>query len=286
MKSLNLARNLLTGSHIAAMMFGLYGLVVLPRTPDFLANMPPEGLLVMSFGMSNGGALYIVLGALAVALYGYQVWGLQRMLMFLVPSFGLSLASELIGTSTGFPFGAYSYTELLGPKILGLVPITIPMSWFYMGLVSYVLARTVFAEMRGPLAFWGPLLLGAWFLTAWDLALDPAMAVADPKFWIWEEDGPFFGMPLHNFAGWFFTGLLFMGIARLLWRENPPVPSRAQLTLPMIVYVSNILFSAVISVAAGIYIPVLMSIVLGVLPVIWIWWGGAAPISRFFQVAR
>ncbi|BAC89297.1 glr1356 [Gloeobacter violaceus PCC 7421] len=275
MKSLNLARNVLTSLHIGSLLFGLYGLVILPRSPEFLANMPPEGMAIMEFGMAHGGAVYIVFGALAVGLWGAQILGMRQLLMFLVPSFLLSLASELLGTSTGFPFGAYSYTELLGPKILGLVPFVIPLSWFYMGLVSYMLARAIFGEARGVLGVVGPLLLGAWFLTAWDLVLDPAMAVADPKFWVWLETGPFFGMPLQNFAGWFGTGLLFMAVARGLWGTNPPVPTRAQLTFPLIIYVANIFFSAVMSIGAGLYIPVLMGLVLGLLPVVWAWWCGA-----------
>lgn len=286
MKALNLTRNILIGSHIAAMLFGLYGLVILPRTPDFVEKMPPEAMSIMEFGMSNGGALYIVLGAIAVAIYGVQLLGWKRLMFFLVPSFGLSLGSELLGTSTGFPFGAYAYTTLLGPKVLGLVPIVIPMSWFYMGFVTYLLARAAFGEARGWLATIGPLLLGAWFLTAWDLVLDPAMAVADPKFWVWQQSGPFFGMPLQNFAGWFGTGLLFMAVARWLWGHTPAAPTRSQLTVPMIIYVSNIVFSAVMSIGAGLWIPVVLGLMLGFLPVIWIWWGGQPSADpRLSQVA-
>jgi putative membrane protein len=268
------------------MLFGLYGLVILPRTPGFLENMPPEATAIMEFGMANGGAMYIVLGAVAVAIYGVQLLGWKRLMLFLVPSFGLSLASELLGTSTGFPFGAYAYTALLGPKVLGLVPIVIPMSWFYMGLVSYLLARAAFGEARGWLAAIGPLLLGAWFLTAWDLVLDPAMAVADPKFWVWQQSGPFFGMPLQNFAGWFGTGFVFMAVARWWWGETPVSPSRAQLTVPLIVYGSNIIFSAVMSIGAGLWIPVVLGLILGFLPVVWVWWGGqSAAASALSQVA-
>ncbi|MBC8123478.1 MAG: carotenoid biosynthesis protein [Gemmatimonadaceae bacterium] len=279
MKSLNLLKNAMTGLHIASMLFGLYGLVFLPLVPEFMNNLPPQGQAIFDFGMTQGGPVYILFGAVAVLIYGIQTIGWQRLLMFLVPALLISLASELLGTSTGFPFGSYAYTPgLLGPMILGLVPFTIPLSWFYMGFVCYILARAAFSESRGIVATVGPLLLGAWFLTAWDLVLDPAMAVAS-GFWSWKEGGPFFGMPFQNFAGWFGTGLLFMAVARWLWKSNVAVPNRAQLTLPLIIYTSNMLFSAVMSVAAGLYIPVVLGFALGLLPVVWIWLGGTLPSS-------
>jgi len=76
------------------------------------------------------GVVYMVLGAVAVAIYTYRRLGLKPLLTFMLPS-GFSLGSELLGTSTGFPFGHYSYLSGLGYKIAGLVPFTIPLSWFY-----------------------------------------------------------------------------------------------------------------------------------------------------------
>lgn len=276
MKSLTLTRNIFTVAHLVSMAFGLFGLVVFPRVPGFLENLAqsPQAMTIYEFGMSKGGALYIVLGAIAVAIYGVQTLGAKRLAQFLVPAFVLSLFSELLGTSTGFPFGVYSYTELLGWKVADKVPVVIPMSWFYMGLVCYLLARAAFSEARGLLATVGPLLLGAWLLTAWDLVLDPAMAVADPKFWVWGQSGPFFGMPLQNFAGWFGTGVLFMSVARWLWKATPAVPSRSQLTIPMVIYVGNIVFASIMSIGAGLYIPVVLGVILGFLPVVLIWWSG------------
>ena len=59
----------------------------------------------------------------------------------MIPAIAISLTAELMGTSTGFPFGAYHYTTGLGYKIAGLVPFTIPLSWFYLGLSSFLIAR-------------------------------------------------------------------------------------------------------------------------------------------------
>ncbi|WP_218081983.1 carotenoid biosynthesis protein [Anthocerotibacter panamensis] len=284
MKFLSLSKNSLVILHILSMLFGLFGMVILPRQPEFVARMPEIGLHIYEFGLSKGGALYIVVGALALMIYGAEVLGLRRMWLFFIPACAISLASELLGTSTGFPFGAYEYTELLGYKIAGLVPFAIPLSWFYMGLIAYLLASALFKDVRGLLGTVGPLVLGAWMLTAWDLVLDPAMTLVSPSFWIWKEGGPFFGMPLQNFVGWFGTGLIFMIVARLLWREEPVV-TREQLTLPLIIYTANILFAVTLSLGAvadtDLRIPVAMGLLLGQVPAMLCWWfaglGAKAP---------
>ena len=110
----------------------------------------------------------------------------------------------------------------------GRVPFTIPLSWFYwfyLGLSAYLLG-SLGARARGlrPVAWWG-VALGGWFLTVWDLVLDPALAHESlpVRFWGWHETGPYFGMPLHNVAGWTALGLLFMAVSRLLWRSDPPL---------------------------------------------------------------
>jgi len=100
-------------------------------------------------------------------------------------------------SSTGFPFGAYAYTNLLGNKILGYVPYSIPLSWFYMGFASYLLACLIVKRLGWRRATLWSLLLGGYFLTVWDLSLDPAMASESLPihFWIWYKPGPYFGMP-------------------------------------------------------------------------------------------
>src|SRR5437870_3167852 len=80
-----------------------------------------------------------------------------------------SLAAELVGTGTGWPFGSYTYGDALGSKVLERVPIAIPLSWFSLGLTSYLLARIVLARLgratTGPAA----LVLGVWIFVVWDL---------------------------------------------------------------------------------------------------------------------
>ncbi|MEM6591534.1 MAG: gamma-carotene 1'-hydroxylase CruF, partial [Cyanobacteria bacterium P01_C01_bin.73] len=253
--------------HGVSMAFGLAGLLWVMPNPEFLQYVP-AGQTAFAWSMAGGGVVYIVLGAIAVTLYAYRTLGLSALLAFLLPSIGISLASELLGTSTGFPFGDYSYLNGLGYKVAGLVPFTIPMSWFYLGLSSYVLARSGLlakGRQRGEgrllmgVLHISALILGAGLLTAWDFVLDPAMSQTAMPFWYWHQPGAFFGMPYQNFAGWLGTGLVFMAIAAVIWRllSVPSTLNRSQVNVPFVVYLLNFGFAAVMSLASGIYTPVL-----------------------------
>jgi putative membrane protein len=192
--------------------------------------------------------------------------------IFFVASVVLSLSSELIGTGTGWPFGNYEYTSFLGYKVLGRVPFTIPLSWFYLGLTSYLLGA-VLAANRGLRAhgLWA-LVFGVWFLTVWDLVLDPAMAHESlaVKFWIWDETGPYFGMPVKNFIGWSVTGLLFMALSRALW-QRPVDGERVPVGFPLAVYAANVAFAMALSASVNLWVPIVLAAVFGLAPACLAW---------------
>ncbi len=263
--------------HIASMLFGLAGLlIVLPR-PEIIISLPPPLQTLFQLSMAGGGVVYIIFGALAVALYLYRNCGLSATLGFALPAIFLSLSSELLGTSTGFPFGHYAYLNGLGYKIAGLVPFTIPLSWFYMGAVCYLLARSGLRMQvsNSWLKEVGAIALGALLLTAWDFVLDPAMSQSPFPFWEFQETGAFFGMPYRNITGWLGTGAVFITVAALFWKNSQIALARTELKLPLIVYLVNFAFGALITLVAldtRFILPTILSIILGVIPAIILWW--------------
>jgi uncharacterized membrane protein len=258
--------------HLAAMVFGLAGLLLVLPHPEFIENLSEFGLQIFAWGMNGGGAVFMILGAIAVSLYAIQTLGVRRWLAFFVPSVAISLTCELLGTSTGFPFGKYGYLSGLGTKISDLVPFTIPLSWFYMGMVCFLLANVSLRYGNHWMHKLEAIALGALMLTSWDFVLDPAMSQAQYPFWEWGQYGAFFGMPLQNFAGWMGTGALFMAVAAIIGgKDAQPVLTRSQLTFPLVVYLGNFAFAMALSLSAGIYIPVLLGLLLGVAPVLGLW---------------
>ncbi|MBH8577917.1 carotenoid biosynthesis protein [Nostocaceae cyanobacterium CENA369] len=273
MRQLVIAERICLIGHIVSMVFGLVGILLVVPNAEVIFHLSEIGQTAMQWSMAGGGVVYMILGTAAVFLYGLRILGLSRTLGFMLPAVLISLTSELLGTSTGFPFGHYSYLSGLGYKIAGLVPFTIPLSWFYVGCVSYLLARAGLEVDKKP-SLWrhiGAIGLGALMLTSWDFVLDPAMSQTALPFWYWQQPGAFFGMPYQNFAGWLGTGSVFMAVAALLWKNNPINLERSQLNVPLVVYISNFGFATVMSLSAGFSIPVLLGLLLGVAPAVVFW---------------
>ena len=240
-------------------MFGLAGMLVALPHPELWAGNPAL-VPFFAYGMTWGGATQMVLGAAAMLAFGVVAVGWRRTLVFFAAATLISLASELLGTTTGLPFGAYAYTAGLGYKVLGHVPFSVPLSWFYMGFAAFLLAGRLAAG-------WRRVALGALLLAAWDLVLDPAMAngALRLQFWVWRQPGLYYGMPVQNLAGWVLVGLAFMAVARLAWRADPALDGRAA-WLPFAVYLANLGFGVALALSVGLWPPVLAAGVLSLAP--------------------
>lgn len=272
MKQLHSAERLSLFGHIVSMVFGLAGIMLVLPSVRFQAKLAQFdwGPTILSWSMAGGGVMYMLLGTLAVALYARRTVGRWHWLSFMLPAIAISLSSELLGTSTGFPFGYYRYLSGLGYKIAGLVPFTIPLSWFYVGFSTYIIARAGLEATTMPpwLRHLAAIAFGSLCLTSWDFVLDPGMSQAAIPFWIWDRPGVFYGMPYQNFAGWLGTGALFMGVAAIFWRVKPLQLPNRDLELPLAIYLTNFAFATILSWGAGIYPPVFLGVMLGVFPIL------------------
>jgi putative membrane protein len=151
-------------------------------------------------------------------LHGSQKLGWKQTGLLLLLTFAVSLLFECVGVATGWVYGPYHYTDKLGYKFLGLVPLLIPVAWFMMTYPSYVIARSIVPTIKR-VWLWRLLVaaVGGLVMTAWDLAMDPMMVAGG--HWVWEQPGGYFGIPLQNYWGWwltiFVTFWLFLTIVRV-----------------------------------------------------------------------
>lgn len=103
---------------------------------------------------------------------------------------------ELIGISTGFPFGEYHYLDNLGPKLLG-TPVIIGINWLVMALIS---RRVVEQKFSHPiLVAW----LTGFLMTTIDVLIEPICERLG--YWKWEAGFA----PIQNFIAWWFFGSIF-----------------------------------------------------------------------------
>jgi uncharacterized membrane protein len=108
----------------------------------------------------------------------------------------LGYATELVAVRSDRLFGAYRYTDRLGPGVGG-VPFAVAASWAMMSRPAWTVAGLLTrSRLRRPL-------LAAAALTAWDVYVDPRM-VRD-GYWEWTRKGRYEGVPAQNFVGWFLT---------------------------------------------------------------------------------
>ena len=242
-------------AHLALIAFSSLAMVtVLNGPPGPLLTAEPNAT-IMRLGWKFSGPVYVVIGALAAVAHALGRLGARRAVMLLIAGTVISLGAELLGTSTGLPFGEYQYTTRLGYRIGGLVPFPIPVSWFYMIYCCLAICGRLLTARDDRATRWRWAAIAGLVLVAWDVSMDPAMVKT--THWIWgsgkmfvDRGFPawavsffsrdvFYGMPLSNWLGWYVTGTL---IARVMLSIAPPTRFAAAVSpsrLPLLLYATN-----------------------------------------------
>jgi len=153
----------------------------LPKTPMNL--LLGAGLLLWNFPAKNGWR-------------SVGIWSL---------AYGIGFFVEVVGVSTGLPFGEYRYGENLGPKLLG-VPLLIGLNWVVLTFLTVYIGKRLFKHK------WLTCLMGALLMVTLDIFIEPVAPIFD--FWHWANGAP----PLQNFLAWFAVAF---GLQILTFSEVP-----------------------------------------------------------------
>ena len=201
----------------------------------------------------------VALNAASLVMFAATLWAAQRLLgrgpagLFAVLALLLGWFAEQMGSSRGWFFGRYTYTDVLGLQ-LGNVPLVIPLMWFALCFTGYVM--TSFLLWRQPVpdrVGMGGALLVAWLaamiVTAFDLGADPYFVFV-LKAWIMKKtDGGWFGETLQGFAGWMLIGGLIVLVFQLTAAARRPVAAprpcaseKLAALVPLCIYGSALLF--------------------------------------------
>jgi len=152
-------------------------------------------------------------------LHGALRYKWSGIFTFLLLCLVVSNLLENISILTGFPFGYYYYTDVLGPKLF-LVPLLIGPAYFATGYLAWVLSTVLVGDIsRTSSAFntFAVPFIASFAMVAWDLGFDPTTSTIRHS-WIWAQGGGYFGVPLTNYLGWFFTTYLFFQLFALFLR--------------------------------------------------------------------
>ncbi len=154
---------------------------------------------------------------LAIYLYAAtRTTGLRKAVLFTLIAWAVAYISEFSSVRIGFPFGLYYYILSTKNKELWIfgVPFMDSLSFTFLSYSSWRTAR-VFLPREEKFS-WKTILLGAFLMTLLDVVIDPLALRGDKwflgKIYYYPYPGPYFGVTIENFAGWFFVGVLTMRI--------------------------------------------------------------------------
>lgn len=163
-----------------------------------------------------------VLSAMTFALvHGARHIGMRSTLVFGAICVVVGNGMENLGVATGFPFGRYYFAGLMGPKLFH-VPVLLGLAYIGMAYVSWTLARLIAGRPDAPLAGLQVLtvpLMASLIMVAWDLAQDPVWATV-LHGWVWLDGGPWFGVPVSNYVGWYLNVFLIYLLFALYLRRQ------------------------------------------------------------------
>jgi bisanhydrobacterioruberin hydratase len=174
-------------------------------------------------GISSFASTLLIALPSFVALWRYL--GPRGATLSLMSLSAFGYAIETTGVATGFPYGPFYYGDSLGPKVAGLVPYLLPLSWvpLVLGAVAATTPESKVVSRRRRVLW---VLSAAILLTLIDGVLDPG--AASLGFWVWPEGGPYYGVPVSNYLGWLFSSSLaaavLLALGRRGWERVQPPP--------------------------------------------------------------
>ncbi len=121
-------------------------------------------------------------------------------------------AIESLWVLTCIPYGCFTYSELLGPKLLGIVPwlLLFTRPPLVIGVWSWIKKYSIFWYLS-----W---IVGGLALVVIDLILDPIAVLMG--LWHYPWWGRRFGVPLNNFIWWFLSGTMGIMMVDLLLKKR------------------------------------------------------------------
>lgn len=180
----------------------------------FVTNVPITSEMAFISG------IFIIALSLPSYFASIKWLGWKKGLFFLIIMSIYAVSIETFAIITGFPYSEFVYTNLIGFKVFGYTPYTVPFAYVPLFIGSIYLAAL---KSRNYIEI---SLFTAFFVLFADLVLDPAAVALN--FWIYKIQGIYYGIPLMNFMGWILTGFLAAVISIVLLKSKLFDPNKPE----------------------------------------------------------
>lgn len=187
--------------------------------------------------------LFLGIPLVLVLFHSFVTLGLGMALFFLTLSSLIGFTSEYLGLKYGQFFGTF---YIYNPKTITYftVPVQVIFYWAAFIYTGYCVTNSYFTWLQinrkriSAVIF--AVMLDALFVLAIDLFMDPLEVKQGA--WTWIRGGPYFGVPLGNFVGWFTVATVSSGVFRT---AEYLIPVQARKTTDMTTLIPVILYGMV-----------------------------------------
>ena len=194
--------------------------------------------------------IIVLLPTIFALVHGAMRYRWRGILIFLAVCLVVSNIFENMSILTGFPFGNYYYTDVLGAKLF-LVPLLIGPAYFSTGYLAWVLATVIVGDVGRKSSWFMTVavpVIASFLMVAWDLCFDPTVSTVR-QTWIWKQGGGYFGVPLSNYLGWYLVVYVFLQIFAVYLRYRRAENNETAPELASSYYVQAIILYG--AIAAG-----------------------------------
>lgn len=171
----------------------------------------------------------------AFVFFLHLCWSLTFLkgIFFFFLSFFVSFIAEILGITYGTLFGShYIYAGQTFDIMLLNIPVLVPIYWTIFIYTSYAITNSFLFWLnkkipckrhKDIIRLPSLIIIDGILVVIIDLLMDPIAVKFG--YWIWLQQGFYFGIPLGNFLGWFLTAVAVVSIFRIFeyympWRNN------------------------------------------------------------------
>ena len=250
----------------AAVLFGVWyviGLILMAT--DWI----PKDVADMARVWSD--VVFLLLAAAVTFLYSAKLCGGRAAVRISAIVLLASAGAELFGAKTGYPFGQYQYTENLGTKLFGLMPLIIPCCWLTIVLNAFWIVYYLFQRhLADPSAKLLMFIASAFVAVLTDFNLEPVASLVK-LYWIWFDPGfGYQGIPGLNFFGWWMVTFVILNVVHHFLPEKFEIAETPWIPYALLAAI-NLLF-ALINFRSGFLLPVFVALnTFGVLGILLYW---------------